>query len=88
MYHPVPVKSGNETCCVGSNLLSFVAEFEKCSVAVNEPGRIGERYAEVEGLDELKIGMTKFENVNLDNGWTWSMYSGREAYLQNVREVD
>ena len=88
MYHPVPVKSGNETCCVGSNLLGFVAELEKCSVAVNEPGRIGERDAEVEGLDELEIGMTKFENVNLDNGWTRSMYSGREAYLQNVREID
>ena len=70
MHHPVPVKSGDETCSVGSNLLRFVAKLQKCSVAVNEPGRVGERDAEVEGLDELEICMAKFENVNLGNDWT------------------
>jgi hypothetical protein len=68
LYHPVPVKSGDETCGVGSDLLCFIAKLEKCSVAVDEPGRVGERDAEVEGLDELEIGMAKFENVNLEEG--------------------
>jgi hypothetical protein len=68
LYHPVSVKSRDETCSVCSDLLCFIAELEKCSVAVDEPGRVGERDAEVEGLDELEIGMAKFENVNLDNG--------------------
>lgn len=68
MYHPVPVKSGDETCSVGSDLLCFITELEQCSVAVDEPGGVGERDAEVESLDELEIGMAKFENINLDNG--------------------
>ena len=88
MYHPVPVKSGDETCSVGGNLLRFVAKFEKCSVAVNEPRRVGERDTEVEGLDELEICMAEFENVNLDNGWTQFINSRREAHLQDVCEID
>jgi len=45
--------------------LGFIAELEECSVAVDEPGRVGERDAEVEGLDQLEICMTKLENINL-----------------------
>jgi hypothetical protein len=81
LYHPVPVESGDETCSVSSNLLCFVAKLEKCSVAVDEPRRVGERDAEVEGLDELEICMAKFENVNLGNGWTQFTGSGRGAHL-------
>ena len=51
MYHPIPVKSGDETRSIGSDLLCFIAELEECSVAVDEPGGVGERDAEVEGLD-------------------------------------
>ena len=65
MNHPIPVKSGDETCSIGSDLLCFISELEECSVAVDEPGRVGERNAEVEGLDQLEIGMAKFENINL-----------------------
>lgn len=68
MYHPVPVKSGNETCSVGSDLLCFIAELEERCVAINEPGWVGERDAEVESLDELEVGMAKFENIDLDDG--------------------
>jgi hypothetical protein len=68
LYHPVPVESGDETGGVCGDLLCFVAEFEKGSVAVDEPGRVGERDAEVEGLDELEIGVTQFENVDLGDG--------------------
>jgi len=67
LYHPIPVKPGDETRGVGSDLLRFVAELEECSVAVDEPGRVGERDAEVEGLDQLEIGMAEFENINLGN---------------------
>ena len=67
LYHPVPVKSGDETCSVGSDFLCLVAKLEECGIAIDEPGRVGERDAEVEGLNELEIGMTKFENVNLDD---------------------
>lgn len=49
-------------------MLRFIAKLEKCSVAIDEPGRVGERDAEVEGLDELEVGMSKFENINLSNG--------------------
>jgi len=81
LYHPVPVKSGDETCSVGSNLLCFIAKLEKCSVTVYEPGRVGERDAEVEGLDELEICMAKFENVDLGNDWIQFINSRREAHL-------
>ena len=69
MYHPVPVKSGDQTCSICGDLLRFVTKLEKCSVAIDEPGRVGERDAEVEGLDELEVGMAKFENINLDNDY-------------------
>jgi len=81
LYHPVPVKSGDKACSVGSNLLGFIAKLEKCSVAVDEPGRVGKRDAEVEGLDELEICMAEFENVNLDNGWTQFVDSRGETHL-------
>ena len=51
MYHPIPVKSRDETRSIGSDLLCFIAELKECSVAVDEPGRIGERDAKVECLD-------------------------------------
>ena len=88
MYHPVPVKSGDKTCGVRSDLLSFVTELEKCSVAVDEPGRVGEGDAEVEGLDELEVGMAELENVDLGGDQAWFMDIGKDIYLQDVCEVD
>ena len=69
--HPVPIKSRNEACSVCSDLLCLIAKLEKGSISVNEPGRVGERDAEIESLNELEIRMTKFENVDLGNieGW-------------------
>ena len=69
-------------------MLRFIAKLEKCSVAIDEPGRVGERDAEVEGLNELEIGMAKFENVNLDYGQVWFVDSRKEMYLQDVCEIN
>ena len=69
-------------------MLCFIPKLEKCSVAVDEPGRVGERDAEVEGLDELEICMAEFENVDLDNDWTRFIDNRMEIHLQDICEID
>ena len=57
--------------------MSFFAEFKKGGEAGYIVRRVDERETEIEGLDQLEVGMTQFEYIYLEL-WLWCEFISLE----------
>ena len=66
LRHPVPVEALHEAHGVRGDFGGLVAEFEERGEARDVVRGVDEREAQVEGLDELEVGVAEFEYVDLE----------------------